>query len=329
MNTYQTGKLDLKGIGWFLIITYILVTLLALPMWLDGKGLNSPWSNLILLMNFIPAIATIIVARWISPLPHFRQATGLQRGAKGSRWGWYYLFGWFGFIGFAIAASFVAALLGLYQLDLAHFSAFHALLVAQPGGEQLLGLGPIQFVVLVGLLITLIYALVISPLNFGEELGWRGYLLPQLLPLGQWKALILSGVFWGLFHAPIVLLGYNYPQHPVVGVLLMTIMCVIIGILLGWVRLASGSLWPAVLGHAGIDASSGAILVFGQAGATLDSAIVGMTGWTGWILPVLVILALVIVHRLPVSPVAGYSQITPADKPVAPALKPESHQIAS
>ncbi len=329
MIANPSGKLDLKGIAWFLGITYSLVMLLALPMWLDGNGLNSPWSSLILLMNFTPAIATVIVARWISPLPHFRQATGLRLGVKSSRWGWYYLFGWLGFIAFAIAAPFVAALFGRYPLDLVHFSAFRAMLALQPAGEQLLGLGSIQWVVLVGFLITLVYALVISPLNFGEELGWRGYLLPQLLPLGQWRALILSGIFWGLFHAPIVLLGYNYPQHPVAGVFLMTIVCVIFGVLLGWTRLASGSLWPAVLGHAGIDASAGAILVFGQAGAALDSAVVGLTGWTGWILPLVVIFVLVITHRLPVAPIPENSPTAPANQPLSPAMKPEDQRIPS
>ena len=55
--------------------------------------------------------------------------------------------------------------------------------------------------------------------GFGEEFGWRGYLLPKLMPLGKWKAYVLVGIIWGLWHAPLILAGFNYPGHPVLGVL--------------------------------------------------------------------------------------------------------------
>jgi len=70
--------------------------------------------------------------------------------------------------------------------------------------------------------------------------GWTLGLLPKLLPLGQWRALLLSGPIWGAWHAPVVALGYNYPQHHALGPLLMIVFCVIFGILLGW----SGWLLP-------------------------------------------------------------------------------------
>ena len=45
---------------------------------------------------------------------------------------------------------------------------------------------------------------------FGEEYGWRGYLLPKLLPLGEFKASLLVGVIWALWHTPPLLAGLNY-----------------------------------------------------------------------------------------------------------------------
>ena len=303
MNTHMQHKLDWRGIGWFVIISYVLIWLLALPMYLDGKGLNSPWATLILVMNFCPAIATLIVTRWISPLPGTRLATGLRRGIKGNRWGLYYLFGWLAFVGMSVAAPFVAGALGLYSLDLANFSGFRASLEAgygAAGAQQMLSMGSIQMVVLFGLGFTLLYALLTTPLTFGEEWGWRGYLLPQLLPLGQWPALLLSGAIWGLWHAPIILIGFDYPMHPALGILLITLLGIIFGTLLGWTRLKTGSVWPAVLGHSAIDASAGAVLVFGRAGAPFDSAVLGLTGWTGWIVPLLIIALLVIMRQLPV-----------------------------
>lgn len=41
----------------------------------------------------------------------------------------------------------------------------------------------------------------------GEEIGWRGFLLPRLEPLGQWKAILVSGIIWGIWHAPVIAQG--------------------------------------------------------------------------------------------------------------------------
>jgi uncharacterized protein len=72
METRAPAKLDRRGIVWFVVIAYGLAWLLELPLVLDGKGLSSPWAWLILVVNFTPSVATFLVARWISPLPHMR-----------------------------------------------------------------------------------------------------------------------------------------------------------------------------------------------------------------------------------------------------------------
>ena len=84
------------------------------------------------------------------------------------------------------------------------------------------------------------------------------------------------------------------------GVILMTINCTIFGVILGWTRLATGSIWPAVLGHAGFNAGVGAAYIFGCTGVEYDQAQVTLAGWTGWILPLLFIALLVATRRLPV-----------------------------
>jgi uncharacterized protein len=56
-------------------------------------------------------------------------------------------------------------------------------------------------------------------LAFGEEFGWRGYLLPKLLPLGEVKAALIVGLIWGPWHLPVIIVGLNYPGQPIIAVL--------------------------------------------------------------------------------------------------------------
>jgi CAAX protease family protein len=56
-------------------------------------------------------------------------------------------------------------------------------------------------------------------LAFGEEFGWRGYLLPKLLPLGEVRAAVIVGLIWGAWHLPVLIVGLNYPGEPIIAVL--------------------------------------------------------------------------------------------------------------
>lgn len=47
--------------------------------------------------------------------------------------------------------------------------------------------------------------------TFGEEYGWRGYLLPKLMPLGEIKAALIVGLIWAPWHLPLLVAGLNYP----------------------------------------------------------------------------------------------------------------------
>jgi membrane protease YdiL (CAAX protease family) len=103
---------------------------------------------------------------------------------------------------------------------------------------------------------------------FGEEFGWRGYLLPKLLPLGPRVAVLVVGVVWGVWHWPIVAMGYNYgvgyPGAPWTGMLAMVAMTTATGTFLAWVTLRSGSVWPAALGHGAINAVGGVGVLFAR-----------------------------------------------------------------
>ena len=86
---------------------------------------------------------------------------------------------------------------------------------------------------------------------FGEELGWRGFLVPELSKsLTFSKLSIISGFIWGIWHIPLIIfLGYRGAYSLVISILMFLIMIIFLNVSITWLRLKSGSLWPAVLFH--------------------------------------------------------------------------------
>lgn len=302
LEAADSNSIDARAISLFYGATFALGLSASLPLWISGQGLNLPSARILLtVMMFAPAAGVLIVRVFLpkSVIP-LVQTTGLGIGRWPRTLG-YWLFAWFGLTVIGLATPFLEALLGTFHLDLTNFSGYHHLLLQRPGGDAALARFPVQTLVLIQLGSLLVAPGINAIFAFGEEWGWRGFLLPKLLPLGQWPALLLTGVLWGLWHSPIILLGYDYPFHPKFGVILMTIFCVITGILLGWLRLGSGSIWPAAIGHGALNAVGGFPYVVADADQTIDTAHITILGWTGWILPVVVILLLVVLKRLPVA----------------------------
>lgn len=75
-----------------------------------------------------------------------------------------------------------------------------------------------------------------------------------------------SGVVWGAVARPVILLGYNYGRTDVLGLAAMVVFCVLVGIVIGWTRLRSASVWPAVLAHGSINAATNTFAIFLAAG---------------------------------------------------------------
>ncbi len=123
---------------------------------------------------------------------------------------------------------------------------------------------------------------------FGEEFGWRAYLLPKLMPLGGRRAVLLVGVIWGIWHWPAIAMGHNYgfgyPGAPVTGMLAMVWFTVVVGTFLAWVTLRGGSVWPAAIGHGAVNATAGLGLLFAanQPNPLLGPAPTGVIASVGW-----------------------------------------------
>lgn len=85
---------------------------------------------------------------------------------------------------------------------------------------------------------------------FGEEYGWRGYLQPALLPLGKIKGVFCVGVIWGIWHWPIIAMGYNYPGQPILGSIMMTLYTIALAFILAYAVFKGKGLWIAAFLHA-------------------------------------------------------------------------------
>lgn len=93
---------------------------------------------------------------------------------------------------------------------------------------------------------------------FGEEWGWRGYLLPKMAEkLPAIPMLLINGLIWGLWHAPLTAIGHNYgvgyPGFPFTGIAAMCGFCIVMGIFLSYVTMKTKSCIPAVFGHGAIN----------------------------------------------------------------------------
>ena len=124
-----------------------------------------------------------------------------------------------------------------------------------------------SFVVIIYPLISIVSGVVLSFAAFGEEFGWRGYMMPKLIELvGMPKALIIGGIIWGLWHAPLTCVGHNfgmdYPGFPYVGIIVMCLFCTVLGTILMYVTVKTNSVWPAAFMHAVNNSSPSAMLLF-------------------------------------------------------------------
>jgi membrane protease YdiL (CAAX protease family) len=87
----------------------------------------------------------------------------------------------------------------------------------------------------------------------GEEIGWRGFLIPELIKFTSYtKAALVTGIIWAIWHYPgIIYADYNSSTPLMFQLVVFTVAVIGYSILTAWLRLKSGSIWPAVLWHAG------------------------------------------------------------------------------
>lgn len=238
------------------------------------------------------AIATFVAVRWIWRPASVAAATSLVPIRPVGRLVRFCLLAAAIFLFAATVTVILNAVTGVYPADLTGFSALR-----QGFAPDTLGHAGFPWdVALAALAAGVVQLVIILPVMFCEEWGWRGYLLNRLRDwLGTWPALIVIGLICGVWHLPFFVgpwwsMGADARQT----VIPFTIFCMLFGVVLGLLRLASGSIWPAVVGHAVNNTLvTGFVqVVVADDDAEINAWITGLSGWQGWLVLLAVIAVL-------------------------------------
>ena len=282
----ENKKQDLKRALVYVLITFVLTwvycLLIVYPI-ANGEALSGIPSMVTQLAvaaaMFFPAIG-VLLTRLITK-EGFRNAC-LKPNLKNNLR--FYLLAWFGPAILTFAGMGIYFLLFPDHLDLS-FSYMKSMMAAAgtPYEAQ---------AVPMDLLMTIqcVQAVFLAPaLNFvtcfGEEWGWRGYLLPKVSKhFSTIPTLLITGIIWGLWHAPMTIIGHNYGLgywgFPFTGIAMMCVFCIVVGIFLSYVTLKTKSCIPAILAHGAINgiAAIGIYFTYDGGNSFIGPAPTGMIG---------------------------------------------------
>ena len=239
-----------KDIAVYSVLSIGLMTLGSFMLYLMGVQEDSLWLLVALVaFMFIPSISAVVVDKFLT-------RRGIRRyGAFFPRFdmlafGSAYVYPWL----LVLIGGFIALVIGL-PVDFTLSSVFEGLKVIADEYSV-----PFELLVAYFIIGLLVAPLINSIPAFGEELGWRGFLLDRLIEeIGVYKAIIVSGVIWGVWHFPLILLfGYNYAYETrFVGALVFLIFTVSLGIFLSWLKIRTKNVLYPALAHGAINAYMG------------------------------------------------------------------------
>lgn len=291
----------MKRVNIFLIITFIITWSMCFILMYIGPE-SSQYTHLIFVgCMFVPA-TSVFITRGITK-ERFKDLR-IKPNFKGNIK--YYLIAWLAPI---IAISFGVVL--YFLLNPSNFDS-NMTFTINATKEQLASMEKIvpNDAQLRSLLLTqIVTAIFLSPiLNLipclGEELGWRGYLLPKLCEkYTPFVSTMITGVIWGIWHAPMIAMGHNYGLDykfaPFGGIFAMILFCIIVGAFLSYVSLKTKSALPSAIGHGALNgfASVGLFFMNKAPNEFIGPAPTGIIGGLG--LLILGIIFLVILRKQP------------------------------
>lgn len=265
-----------RKVGTFLALAFSISWISAIVLYLAGIELGTVTGLVLVTILFMwaPAIAAIAVQLWSRE--SIRRGCGLKIGRPLR-----VALAWVAPVALIAATISIGVVLpsisfttdyGAYLLDLG---------LAQEQVDQTIAqleafpLPPAILFVIQGL----IAGLTINALAaLGEELGWRGLLLTELAPLGFWRLSVITGVVWGIWHAPIILQGHNFPNAPLAGVFVMTIAMVAISPVYTYLTIRAQTVLAATFFHGTFNGLGALSLVYLTGAGNLLLSAVGVAG---------------------------------------------------
>jgi len=222
------------SLGIFLGLVILGSTPLLWSIIASGLPVESPemLPRMIALM-WVPAVASILTR--LVRREGFRDVSFRIGGWRGVR-----------AVGFAVVFP---ALVGLMAYGVAWGTGLAEF--APPASGWFSGIGsPVLRFAAVALVSMLVGSLVGVVTAAGEEIGWRGFMLTRLVDSGVPYPMLVSGIVWSLWHVPAILSGqYAAGPYPWLSALTFVAFGVGISVFWGTLRLQTGSVWGAVLGH--------------------------------------------------------------------------------
>jgi membrane protease YdiL (CAAX protease family) len=209
--------------------------------------------------GFAPALAAIVVRKWVT-----REGFGDAGLKLNLRHKWpYYLFAWFSPL---MVALIIAALAIAFAIGRPDFALEQARTAMAPGTSEVSLCSPAY--VLIVLVELAVVALLSTPILWGEEFGWRGYLQVRLLSERPLLAAVATGLIWGVWHYPFYFLqAFNRVSRTSALVLVIFPMStILLSILFGWLRQRTGSVWAPSLAHAATNSIGSTLLMLWFAG---------------------------------------------------------------
>ena len=264
---------------------------LALPELLSGENPLSSTAAVLLVAAgmFFPALG-VVVTRLLTG-EGFKDAWIRPRRFRRT---WkYYVVGWFGPM--VLVACGAAVFFAIFPSDFdPSMSGFIETTKAQmlaAGQAVAVDDSELRTLAYAQLALVLVAPLLNCLTCFGEEWGWRGYLLPKLMENhSSTYAVMVSGAIWGLWHAPITVLGHNYGLGyvgwPVLGIAAMVVFAICCGAFFSWMTLRAGSCIPAVFAHGALNGCAAAPLMFAAYATSpfIGPAPTGVIGGVGFVI---------------------------------------------
>ncbi len=257
-------RVDLKAVFSYLLMVFSASWSLIVIIYLLG-GLRTMAALGLYGLMMMPAISAFLVRKWITKEGF--ENSGLKIGRKK-----YYFIAWllsltviYATYGIIILAGFGKVYLTEQELvkrieEIKKTHGIQSSISTPPHGMNL-----VVFLALLAIGNITVFLIPATILGFGEEFGWRSYLLPKLLPLGRLKAFLIVGFIWWLWHLPLTLLTQP-PAKSTIEIAVLSLLglvsATLMGIILAWLFYASESIFPAALAHATFNQANQALVIF-------------------------------------------------------------------